>query len=900
MFVNLEDGKFNDFGSDYKGDAYAFYMAQHDTTFKSAKKAVDEIVGGEAVCISVPIPIPELLVDTWHSNLLNTPSILKYATIDRGLSLEVVKRLKVGYDGNRFTFPIYNPFGLCVNVRRYSPNASGGDKMVNYQEGYGGVRLFPLDALKQDIIFLCEGEWDMGVLNSMQCNAATQTAGAGTWKKEWNDSFKGKVIYITYDADERGLQGALKVASNLYGIAKTVYIVPLPLEGTKVDKDITDYFVKHKYPIEAFLELLEKLEPWQPSVQEEHSIRVANKVTLAEARNSKYKGKNVEFDVMVVGKDTAPYNVPSSFMVKCSMIGVNEKVCAKCMVGREGGEKEVKFPHSPQILELIRSSKSQQVGLIKKRAGIPSDCTAYQIEDEKSVNVEEILVAPEIEEYSSWSGESMRYLLQSAFFVGKDIDANRSYRMRGTMTPDPWQQHVTFVLTEAEPLQDSITAFKQTPESIEQLKIFQTDDISAKFKEICIDFEDNVTNIIGRDDIIIGIDLVYHSVLSFNFQGVPITRGWLETLCIGDTRTGKSETAQKMLRHYMLGEMSTAENTSYAGLVGGLQQTGDRRWMLTWGKLPLNDGRIFFIDEASGLSVDDIAKMSSIRSSGIAEVTKIQTERTHSRTRLIWLSNPRSGRALTEYSYGVQTVPELIGKAEDIARFDFIISASRTEQDSDRINSLVSTCTKMEHKYTSELCRRLILWAWSRTPEQIIFEPDAVVAILEYAKKQGREYAPSIPLIEGANQRIKLARIAVATACRVFSTDSDGENVIVTKEHVDFGYQFIERIYSKPSFDYKNYSRRELRDSRVADASRKEVFAYLKTFPDIAELFDRQEYVWPKHFEEQLGCSREAVQEHVAFFARNRMIKDSSNRGYRKTPAFIALLREWKVEQDFY
>ena len=900
MFVNLEDGRYNDFGSDFKGDAINFYMMQHDVPFKAAKKAVDDIVGGDVFTVNVPMPISDSLVDTWHTNLMMTPSALKYVQETRGLSDEVIRKLKIGYDGDRFTFPIYNQYELCVNVRRYLPGASDGDKMINFKKGYGSARLFPLSAFKEDIVFLSEGEWDMGVLNTQGLNTATQTAGCGTWKSEWNDLFKAKTVYIVYDADEHGLAGALKVASNLFKVAKEVYIVPLPLPGSKDDKDVSDYFLKHKYSVEDFVTLLKKLKPWTPDVQEEQQIRDATKVSLAEARSSKFKGRSVEFDVMVVGKDTAPYNVPNSFTVKCAMAGVNEKVCARCMVGRSGGELEITFPQNPQILELIRSSKAQQTGLIKKRAGIPTECGAYQFEDEKTVNVEEILVAPEIEEYSSWDGESMRYLLQSAFFVGKDIDANRSYRMKGTMTPDPWQQHVTFVLTEAEPLQDSISAFKQTSESVEMLKLFQTDDVGKKFAEICRDFEDNITNILGRDDIIIGIDLVYHSVLSFVFQGVPISRGWCETLIVGDTRTGKSETAQKMLRHYSLGEMSTAENTSYAGLVGGLQQTGDRRWMLTWGKLPLNDGRIFFIDEASGLTVDDIAKMSSIRSSGIAEVTNIQTERTHSRTRLVWLSNPRSGRAMAAYSYGCETVPELVGKAEDIARFDFVISASRGEVDTDRINSFEQDHPKVEHKYTSDACRQLILWAWSRKPDQIVFEDEAVKAILEYARIQGREYAPSIPLIEAANQRIKLARLAVAVACRVFSTDETGELVVVKKEHATFAYQFIERIYSKASFDYKNYSRRELRDQRVANSSREEVFKYLETFPDIAEMFDRQEYVWPKHFEEQLGCSREAVQEHIAFFTRNRMIKDASNRGYRKTPAFIALLREWKIKQDFY
>src|SRR5690606_2237233 len=206
-------------------------------------------------------------------------------------------------------------------------------------------------------------------------------------------------------------------------------------------------------------------------------------------------------------------------------------------------------------------------------------------------------------------------------------------------------------------------------------------------------------------------------------------------------------------------------------------------------------GRLFVIDEASGLEQEDIAKMSGIRSSGIAEVTKIHTEKTQARTRLIWLSNPRNGQDLSSFSYGVQAIQHLIGKAEDIARFDFMITASRDEVPIDEINKRIDPEAKVPHKYTSELCKLLVLWAWSRKPEDIIFSEEAIDLCLKYAIAQGKKYSSKIPLVEGANQRIKLAKLAVATACRVFSTDETGEKVLVNAEHVEFAYNFLESIY---------------------------------------------------------------------------------------------------------
>jgi len=895
MFVNLEDGRYNDFGSDYGGDAYNFYMVMHNASFATAKRAVDEIVGNEtSEGVHVPVPISEENIERWHQNLMGNFAQRRYLSEKRGLSEEVIKRRKIGFDGYRYTIPIYNDYGVCVNVRRYLPTASAGNKMVNYDKGYGAARLYPLDALKSKVIFIHEGEWDTLLQESRDFKAITNTSGAGSWRSEWNELFRGKTVYICYDKDKAGREGSQKIATQLYPVAEKVFIVDLPLPDDS-GEDITDYYIKHSKTSDDFIQLISALEPFKVIHDENTAKDTVHRVDIFTARNSYYKDKLVEFDVMIVGKDTAPYNIPKDIKFTCSVVGINEKMCNQCQLGRCGGEMNIRIPEDPGMLDYIKASKQQQQGLIKKKAGIPQNCNLFQAKDTKSVNIEEVLMAPQIQSFSEWSASGEKYLIQNAFFVNNQIDANRSYRVRGVMTPDPWQQHVTFLVTQAEPLQDSISSFKMTPELYEQLKIFQADDIAAKFKQIHKDFESNITHIKGREDLLTGIDLTYHSVLAFQFQDTLIQKGWVEFLCIGDTRTGKSETTEKMLQHYQLGEISVAENTSYAGLVGGLQQTGDRRWFLTWGKLPLNDGRLFVIDEASGLSLDDIGKMSGIRSSGIAEVTKIHTERTTARTRLIWLSNPRSGRHMSSYSYGVLAVPELIGRSEDISRFDFVVSASRDEVPIEGINIRITDADRVPHIFTSELSKQLILWAWSRKATDVVIEENAIDAILEYAIKMGKEYSSNIPLVEGANQRIKLARLSVATAARVFSTDSTGEKVIVKKEHVDFAYQFLEYIYSKPSLDYVGYSERELGDIRIAEQYRNEVLDYLVSFPGLGDVFDRQEYVWPKHIEEQLNCLRESAQEHISFLTSCRMIKDSNNRGYRKTPAFIQLLRDWKI-----
>ena len=903
MYVNLETGDYNDFGSDFRGDAIGLYSELFQVGYSAAKKAVTAYLEQKPWIK----PISERLVEEWHDRLMSDLQKRSYLTNKRGISMRTLREYQIGWDGDRYTIPVRNAYRYVVNVRRYDPNGQAVGKMISYHRiledgtsfsGWGSNRLYPASSLElEDTIVIQEGEWDTLLQLSKGIPAITPTAGAGSWSKDWTSLFDGKKVYICFDVDQAGLQGASNTADKLYGTASEVYIIRLPLSGEKGDNDISDYYNEHGYDVEEFRELMSKAQRYEPREVQKVSTE-GKRVPLAAARRSEYKGKRLEFDVQVIGKDTAPYNIPHKGTLVCPVVGSNEKMCAGCGLAAAAGEQEIEFPLSPNILEMIKSTKQAQVQQLKNIGGIPNACRNWSFEEQKSTNVEEILIAPEVPEFQEWRGGGSEYLVQTAYFVDDAIESNRSYRLTGVMTPDPWQQHVTFLLDKAEPLQDRVETFKMTPEMYDSLKMFQVaSTVKQKFDEIHDDLSANITHIIGRNDLLAGIDLTYHSVLSFNFQGIPVTKGWVEFLCIGDTRTGKTESIEAIMRHYKLGEMSVAENTSYAGLVGGLQQTGDKRWFLTWGKLPLNDGRVFVIDEASGLSQEDIAKMSGIRSSGVAEITKIQTERTSARTRLIWFSNPRSGNPMEAYSHGIQAVSELIGKAEDISRFDFVVSAAKNEVPVSEINKLLDTTSLPKHKYTSEPSKNLILWAWSRRPEDIVFEDEAVEMILSGATKMGRRYSSQIPLVEGASQRIKLARLAVATAARVFSTDGEGQKVIVTTEHVQFVLDYLDEVYGKPSLNYKGFSAGEFLDAQAAEKNRGAVMLYLKGNGELAELCARTDFIWARTLEEQLNMSRQEAMQLISQLTSWRMLQDGGSRGYRKTAGFISILREWQNYQ---
>ncbi len=215
------------------------------------------------------------------------------------------------------------------------------------------------------------------------------------------------------------------------------------------------------------------------------------------------------------------------------------------------------------------------------------------------------------------------------------------------------------------------------PNDLSTELIEKVNQVRSKFDDIHQDLAVHVTKIYDRPELMISIDLVFHSVLSFNFLGNVVRKGWLECLILGDTGCGKTATVGALIKHYKAGDICTGEGATFAGIVGGAQQFAGN-WSITWGQAPLMDRRLLAIDEVSGLTTEMISNMSGMRSDGIAALTKIHQEKTFARTRLIWISNPRGrNKGLRAYNTGIEAVQELIGRPEDVRRFDFAVTVAK-------------------------------------------------------------------------------------------------------------------------------------------------------------------------------------------------------------------------------
>ncbi len=359
----------------------------------------------------------------------------------------------------------------------------------------------------------------------------------------------------------------------------------------------------------------------------------------------------------------------------------------------------------------------------------------------------------------------------------------------------------------------------------------------VKWSEITKDYEANVTQIFGREIFHQIFDVTLYSALSFKFKGEHVQRGWIDALIISDTRCGKSKTVSSLCKHFKVSPPVQCERASMPGVLGGILQEGGGRQSVIWGAIPRQDKRAVVLEEITGLKTDEISQMSDCRSSGVASLNKIISERCMARTRKLWLSNPRSerNRRMNTYQYGVQAIPEVIGRSEDIARFDFATCA-QAEEVSDEVLNAEDRPTA-PHIYTSEACHALLFWAWTRTPEQIRFLPGVENLCLRVASEMGKRYNAQIPIVEPGEQRLRVARVAVALAIRFHSTEN-GTDVLVKEEHVELADWFFRQCYDRPAFGYDRYSKERTRLEVLTPEDAVAATTFFNRFPNAQSVID--------------------------------------------------------------
>lgn len=824
--------------------------------------------------------IPDQTARDLHHALLMRQDIIDQLTTQRGLNIETIKKWQIGWHERtkRIAIPIRDEGGVCVNIRLYSFKEKGSQKMLSWKAGYGKARLWPIEALAHDkYVVLCEGEMDRLILDARGLNAVTSTAGAKTWKTEWSNQFVGLRVYIIYDNDLTGEEGARKAAASISQFADEVRVVRLDLSND--GEDVTDYFISYGYGIDDLKELIKKTPVFRRPIKEDdyRHDKDSQWVTLGRSLMPQYRGQELMVPVIISARRDERMHYPKEIMFSCNQDAGS--ICKKCaLFGRGEGFVEIRHDDAG-IVDFVGISQREQLAIVRGRAGIPAACRVVDVQTTESGTIEEILVTPEIDSTSTTDQDSL-HLIQRAFYIGVGLDYNASYVIKSRPIPFHKTSKIIHHVMDAVPAHDSIESFEMTEEVYAKLSKFRADPGRVKFKlaEIGTFLQDHVTRIWGRLDLHIGMDLVWHSVLEFELDQKIIRRGWLESIVIGDTRTGKSEIASQIQRFYNFGEIVSGENTSYAGLVGGAIKYDDS-WFVKWGRIPLNDRRMVIIDEVTGMSTEDIALMSGIRETGIADITKIESQRANARTRAIWIGNVRHPRReLSDYEFGCLALEDIVGMPEDIARFDYAMAAASNEVSPGIVNS-PHRVAGSANLYDAESCGLLILWAWSRGRDAIQFQREAVEACWRHAVEMGEVYSSALPLVMAANQRIKLARIGAAIAARTFSTD-DGENLIVTAEHIDTARWLLDKFYAKDSFGYLHLSDQRRGVGQMRAGAANSAKKYLQSRPRLSAFLARTKYISVRKISDNTGMPDSEAQRVIGKFGSMMMLEDRGTHGY--------------------
>lgn len=546
---------------------------------------------------------------------------------------------------------------------------------------------------------------------------------------------------------------------------------------------------------------------------------------FSEASN---EGKRVSIDADAIGKDRKQLIYPESVTGACAGIVSDSTACQKCglrkYVNLETGrcQRTIRFNSSnPMTLELLESSKYQVLRRrIRSLFGVETRCLSFSY-DEEWANAQVIFIASRISTDFKLEAKTSR---ERIVYLGHGLELNRGYRFSGYVWSHPRDMAATLVADKAEPLQSSLAALTFTAEELDALKVFQPDEGQApldKIRHIHQVFIDDFAFLFGRPELFMAVDLVYHSIRRVNFQK-QLIRGWLDILLLGDTRQGKSDVCEKFMRYYDLGVMASGETSSRTGLLYTIQMiAGEEAW-IAFGLLPRAHGHLVVVDEIHGMPAPDFRQFTEVRSKGVVDVKRAAYGVAPAETRLISIANARHNRALGMYRFPVEAIPDIpcFAALEDISRFDYVVGLKAGDVDGEVINKDVRELPSVTNPYTSELCKRLALWVWTRRPEQVNVTRDCEIVVLQLANRMALEYVPDIPLVETADVRHKIVRVACAIAGRTYNTE-DGTTLLVEPRHAFAAYDMLYELYSAQGLDYWGYSderaQTELTESLLAE-----------------------------------------------------------------------------------
>lgn len=788
------EGRFNEGGLSEVGFIASFYNISYTEALKMLKtfdgREIDEN-WGEAV-----------------TNLLGQQELMDYLA-SRGITKEAVIEYELGYTGTGIIYPV-KVNQLMLDKRDYNPWPQPDEPKIKSQRGASAL-LFPFDHWKVDNrpTLLCAGENDTLLARIYGFNGVTSTFGEGSFPPMFIGLFNGKTVYTCYDCDEAGKKGALQVAFLLRDAGATVYLVDLGLTGTKDDKDLTDFFIKHGMTAADLQERIDNAQAYSGEMYQEAKNEHFPLVNLWDVVHGEYSGKHISSRVQMMGKYDQAMEIPTAIEWACRRPNPDSKICEACPLYRSSGWWTLDDKNLDKVLDLVEVTKEQQLKAINQMIRRPQKCPGdFMLARREKKHVWKVIFSPDVDTEDELKG--FRMMEHHAYVVGHDLDDGQRYRAFFRRYPHPKTQAIVSVVDRVEDSDNAINTFKLTEDVIANLTQFQGDPFEQMKKRW--ELAKRVVSPSSPRMVVEAVNIMYHSVLDFRFAG-KMMKGHPEGLVIGESRTGKTETSKMLQQFYGVGNFTNCKGASAAGLMGGVTESSATGHRIRWGTIPRNHMGLVFGDELSGMAREVMATLTYMRSERIAQIEKIASGKAPAKTRIMWISNPRVGgdgvsKPIALYPTGVEVVKDLIGSDEDIARFDFIVTlppntvyiSPFTEE---TLEEALSSVDDIPY-------RQLIYWVWSRRPDQVRFEAGVDKYLWQRSQELNEKFDTNIKFF-GPEAYKKLARIAVSIAGMCFSHDGTGETISVQQSHVDWAVDFLTRCYDNSTFRLSVYVERQKR-----------------------------------------------------------------------------------------
>ena len=750
--------------------------------------------------------------ETWHEKLMEAFEHLRGPAITLyGIGLadkELIKELRLGYKGNGIVFPVFI-YGEYMGACDYQPDPEEGQKKAILDKGMGQA-IFPFDLWVNDDrdTYLCAGFKDAAMARLHGLNAITFTHGEGSFPKLYKRLFKGRKVYICYDNDEGGRDGARRTAMLLKEVGATPVVVDLSTVCAEKSEDIHDFFYKYNKSRES-LEILAQSFP--VFTEEEYEVQ-RNKeyplVTLQQSTSGKMVGQILSSRISVVADYSQTFRVPD--VVEFKGTKETEDIAEGEVIVYSLDENNIH-----DILKLMDSNlkEAEIYNNLKMLVGL-SKKEPCKIKELSWTNVHKAVVVDDMESEildEDKMDEHYSPLEMTVYSMGDEgkLSNGNKYRIFYKAVTHPYKaREIVGVITKVEASDTSVNAFRVTPEVLESVKCFQAE--RGKVDEKMTELYERSKAFLGPEanrPVFMATELFYHTPLDFMVDEKRKERAYLEPMIVGESRTHKSATAKGLLQMYELGMFVSLKNATIAGLIGGSQGSSSSGFKTRLGVIPRNHKGAVILEEFSGAPKEFIKQMTEIRSSNIARIQRVSGSTTApAKVRMLTISNAKTAQdgntvPLRQYPSGVKVLLDLIGAAEDVARYDYFIIKDEGE--------MINPNTKVElEAFDQESYKNRVRWIWSRKPEQIKLTEDIRDYVIERANELNRRYGTHIQFF-GREAWKKLSRVAIATAACVCSYDETGENLVVTEEHVLWAEKFLIACYDNDVFKMARYVEEE-------------------------------------------------------------------------------------------